>query len=315
MILQTNIPLSPQEPQIDYHSKTLLFGSCFVENIGSKLDYFKFDILQNPFGIIFHPIGIEKLISRAIKSNYFTEKDIFLEHERWNCFEVHSSLTTSNKESYLKLLNKRLDELNEYLHSASHIILTYGTSWIYRNINSREIVSNCYKIPQSNFSKELLRVKDIEESYSNTINLIKEINDHAVIITTVSPVRHVKDGIVENNRSKAHLITAIQKATEIFKNIFYFPSFEIMMDELRDYRFYKSDLVHPNDTAISIIWEKFSKVWISSNAAEIQKEIAVIQSGLDHKPFHSSGKQHQFFLKDLKERILSIQKKHPYIKF
>lgn len=315
MILQTNIPLTPQKPQIDYHSRILLLGSCFTENIGSKLDFFKFDILQNPFGIIFHPIAIERLITRAINKELFTEKDIFLKDEQWCCFEVHSSLRETNKVLYLEKLNDKLSELNESLHFATHIILTFGTSWVYQNLENNKVVSNCYKIPQKKFIKRLLQVNEVEESLTNTISLIGNINKKAVIISTVSPVRHLKDGYVENNRSKAHLITAIQNRIDDQENLIYFPSYEIMMDELRDYRFYKKDMIHPNDTAISIIWEKFSKVWMSSKTGELQKEISTIQNGLKHKPFHPSGDQHQFFLKDLKERILSIQKKYPKIKF
>jgi lysophospholipase L1-like esterase len=315
MILQTNIPLNPQEPQIDYNSRILLLGSCFSEHIGDKMDYLKFNVLQNPFGILFHPIAIEKIIDRAINKNYFEEKDIFLHDELWCCFEVHSSLRNENKKEYLEHLNSKLAELEESIHAASHIIITYGTSWVYEFRESKEVVSNCYKIPQKEFEKKLLDVSEIEESLSNTMDLIRRSNSNSVIIPTVSPVRHLKDGFIENNRSKAHLITAIQKLTDQKDDLIYFPAYEIMMDELRDYRFYKLDMIHPNDTAISIIWDKFSKVWISSETEEIQREIANIQTGLKHKPFHPSGDQYQFFLKDLKERIKSIQKRFPFIKF
>jgi len=315
MILQTNIPLKSQEPQIDYHSKILLLGSCFTEHIGDKLEYLKFDVLQNPFGILFHPIAIEKIIARAIDRNYFTEKDIFQQDELWCCFEVHSSLRNENKDLFLEELNSKLSDLAEFLITATHIIITYGTSWVYEFRDSKKVVSNCYKIPQKEFEKKLLDVDEIGDSLSNILELIRRSNSKSVIIPTVSPVRHIKDGFVENSRSKAHLLTAIHRIIQKEDNVNYFPSYEIMMDELRDYRFYKLDMIHPNETAISIIWDKFSKVWISSETDELQREIANIQTGLKHKPFHPSGDLYQFFLKDLKERIIAIQKRFPFIKF
>lgn len=312
MKLQTKIPLQLQDNQIDYDSKILLLGSCFVENIGEKLDYYKFQKLQNPFGILFHPIAIEKLIVRALHHNLFTEDDVFLKDGLWYCFEVHSSISDSEKNKLVYLLNKNLDNLRDYLITSSHIILTYGTSWVYRFLKTNTIVANCFKIPQKEFDKKLLSVDEVSRSLSKVIAFIKEYNTNATIITTVSPVRHLKDGFLENNRSKAHLITAVHENS---KELQYFPSYEIMMDELRDYRFYKEDMIHPNNVAISIIWKAFNEVWITDETKNIQKEIEVIQSGLQHKPFYPESKAHQQFVKDLRLKIESLQKKITHIKF
>ena len=315
MKLQTKIPLTPQENQIDYQSKILLMGSCFVENIGGKLEYYKFQNLQNPFGILFHPIAIEKIVARAINKSMFNDEDVYFHNEQWYCFEVHSSVNASEKEQLVTLLNRKLLEFRTYLQSASHIILTFGTAWVYRYLETNSIVANCNKIPQKKFNKELLSIEKITNSIKNTLSLIKEVNPDATFITTVSPIRHLKDGFIENTRSKAHLISSIHQLIDTKKNIHYFPSFEIMMDELRDYRFYSEDMVHPNNTAISIIWEAFSEVWISSNTKEVRKEIEVIQSGLQHKPFHPESKAHQQFLQKLNAKIASLQKRVPSIKF
>jgi len=319
MKLQTNIPLTPQENQIDYNSKVILLGSCFVENIGEKLEFYKFQNLQNPFGILFHPIAIEKLVSRAIHNTLFKEEDVYFHNELWYCFEVHSSVFALEKELLLQLLNEKLLELRAYLLSASHIIVTFGTAWVYRFIETNSVVANCNKIPQKEFKKELLSVESITKSIQNAFSLIKEGNPRASIITTVSPIRHIKDGFVENTRSKAHLITAIHEVLSVKKirnkNEVYFPSFEIMMDELRDYRFYKEDMIHPNNTAISIIWEAFSEVWISLDTKEVRTEIEVIQSGLQHKAFHPESKNHQRFLQKLNAKIILLQEKIPSIKF
>jgi hypothetical protein len=315
MKLQTKIPIESETPKIDYDSKIVLVGSCFVESIGDKLDYLKFQTLQNPFGILFHPIAIERIIERALESNFFTESDIFFKNERWHCFELHSSVCATTKIDFLSLINNKLKELREYLITASHVVLTFGTSWVYRFLKTKKIVANCFKIPQKEFQKELLSIEEIKTSYNNIVTQILSRNPDTQIITTISPVRHVKEGIIENNRSKAHLITALQQLVFEEKKVCYFPSYELMIDQLRDYRFYKEDMIHPNGTAIKIIWEFFKKTWISKETESIQKSIRTIRSGLDHQPFDPTSKQHQLFLQDLKTKMNQVEKEFSHIKF
>jgi len=315
MKLQTKIPLSPQENQIDYHSKIAMLGSCFVENMGGKMDYFKFHNLQNPFGIIFHPIAVEKLVDRAVNKISFTNDDLFYFNEQWQCFEVHSSISTLEKEELLVILNNKLKEFRDYLLSASHIVLTFGTAWIYQYRDTNTIVANCHKIPQNKFVKEILSIGEITNSLEKISSFIKGISPNVNIIMTVSPVRHLKDGFIENTLSKAHLLSGLHNVIDSEDNIHYFPSYEIMMDELRDYRFYKEDMIHPNKTAISIIWDAFSKVWISNKTEEIQKEIAVIQTGLLHQSFKPKSHAHHKFLIDLESKIKKLQRRFPAIKF
>jgi hypothetical protein len=248
---------------IDYQSKILSFGSCFAENMAFKFDYFKFQNCVNPFGIIFNPVSIEKLIHRAINKIEFVENDIFFHNERWHCFEVHSDLSASSSELLLANLNKVLHSFRSQFQEATHLILTFGTSWVYRHKISGAIVANCHKVPQNQFDKEILAVEIIENSIKNNINLIQSINPNCNFIFTISPVRHIKDGFVENQRGKAHLITALQSAICNLQSAIYFPSYEIVMDELRDYRFYAEDMLHPNQTAIDYIWIKFFESAIS----------------------------------------------------
>ena len=315
MKLQTQIAINPERNQINYDSKVLLLGSCFVEHIGEKLAYYQFQNLQNPFGIVFHPLAIERLVTRAINENWFTEEDIFFLEEQWHCFEVHSMLSDSNKDFVLKNLNELIEELRDYLETASHIIFTYGTSWVYRFIEADSIVANCHKVPQRKFIKELLSVEEVTASIDNTIALIKSVNPSANFILTVSPVRHLKDGFIENTRSKSHLISGLHQLVAPSNLICYFPSYEILMDELRDYRFYNEDLLHPNKTAVSIIWEKFREVWVASETNAIQKEIGLIQSGLQHRPFNPEGEAHKRFLDDLNTKIKILQQNIPHLKF
>ena len=311
--LQTEILLKPEENQIDYSSKILLMGSCFSENIGAKFSFFKFQNIQNPFGVIFNPISIEKLVIRAIENNVFTENDIFQHDEIWKCFEVHSQLSSLDKAEFLTNLNSALQNLREALFSSSHIIFTFGTSWVYRNLESGEIVANCHKLPHGNFKKELLSIQEISRSFKNIMGKISKINPSAIVINTVSPVRHIKDGFVENSLGKAHLISAIHDFLN--KRYFYFPSYEIMMDELRDYRFYSEDMLHPNSTAVEIIWKKFLHVWISYSTKSIQKEVGEIQSALQHRPFNLNSRENVRFQEKLQNRMLLLCKDFPQIKF
>jgi lysophospholipase L1-like esterase len=315
MKLQTKIPFTAAEVQIDYNSKVLLLGSCFTEHIGGKLEYYKFHNLQNPFGIIFHPKAMEGLLHRATHSIPFTEKDLFESEGRWHCLEVHSLVTHKDKANYLELLNGTLKELSKYIESASHIVITFGSAWGYRYKKSAKIVANCHKIPQKEFTRELSSVDEISAQCQSMIEGIRSLNKDVQLVFTVSPVRHLKDGFVENMRSKSHLVAGIHDYLASDPGASYFPSFEIMMDELRDYRFYSEDMLHPNATAVGIIWEHFSEVWIDRKTEAIQKEIASIRSGMAHKAFDPESASHKEFQKKLQQKIEQLQKKLPHLRF
>ena len=315
MNFTTKIPISIAENLIHYDSKIVLLGSCFAENIGEKFAYFKFQHTINPFGIIFNPISIEKLIERAINKKEFTEKDVFFHNELWHCYEVHSELSESDKEAFLIKLNHLLHHFRIQIEEASHIIITYGTSWIYKLKSSNKIVANCLKVAQNQFDKEILSVESIEKSIQKTCDLIQKVNPKCNVIFTISPVRHIKDGFLENQQSKAHLISAIHSPNFQLPTSSYFPSYEIMMDELRDYRFYANDMLHPNQTAINYIWERFSEAYFSKNTQTTMNEIESIQKSISHKPFHSDSESHRQFLVKLQIKIASVQKQFSTIQF
>ncbi|MBC7439441.1 MAG: GSCFA domain-containing protein [Flavobacterium sp.] len=314
MNFSTPIPLRQSKFLIDYNSKIISLGSCFAENIGEKLNYFKFRNITNPFGIIFNPISIEKLVERAVVKNYFTEKDLFYHNERWHCFEIHSDLSNASQTEFLEKLNQLLEEFILQIQTSNFFIITYGTSWIYRNLNNNKVVANCHKMPQNQFTKELLSVENILKSIQNTIFLIQSVNSNAQFIFTISPVRHIKDGFFENNVSKAHLFSAIFKLLKN-ENVAYFPSYEILMDELRDYRFYKKDMLHPSETAIAYIWDKFKNSFINPSVFPAINDIEVIQKGLQHKAFNPNSESHQQFLSQLQNKINLLQQHFPNIQF
>ncbi len=321
MKLYSKIPLfSNSNNLIDYNSKTLLIGSCFSENIGSKLDYFKFQNVQNPFGILFHPKAIEALICNAIEGKRYTENDIFKHNEQWHCFNAHSKLSDTSKRDLLEVLNAQVEVTQKQIQESSHIIITLGTSWVYRFLESNQIVANCHKVPQKQFKKELLTIEEIYQSLDKIVSLIASVNKAVVVIFTVSPVRHLKDGFVENTQSKSHLISAIhqflhQKSSITNLNSFYFPSYEIMMDELRDYRFYAEDMIHPNQTAINYIWEKFLEVWVHNDAKKVMSEVDHIQKAMGHKPFNPNSEAHKKFLQNLEQKKNNLSKWLPNISF
>ena len=316
MDFTTSIPISKSSYPIDYDSRIISLGSCFAQNIGDKFSYFKFQNKVNPFGIIFNPVSIENLIFRVVNNQLFTENDIFSHNDLWHCFEVHSELSHSEKTIFLDRLNQILSDFHLQIFKSTHFQITYGTSWVYRNKSSNSIVANCHKVPQSQFDKEILSVATIEKSIQNTIDLIQKVNPNCHFIFTVSPVRHIKDGFVENQRSKAHLISALHNFLALSQSkCNYFPSYEIMMDELRDYRFYAEDMLHPSQTAIDYIWKRFSENYISEENFATMEEVCSIQKGLAHRPFNPDSDSHQKFLTSLNEKILKLKEKFPAMKF
>ncbi|WP_394333000.1 GSCFA domain-containing protein [Flavobacterium terrae] len=316
MQFRTEVPLVKSHFPIFYKSKIFLIGSCFAENIGEKFEYFKFKNQVNPFGIIFNAVSIEKLIRRVVEKRCFTEKDIFYHNEAWHCFEVHSELSNLDKEDFINHLNRLIDETHAQLKEFSHFVITLGTSWVYRDVVSGEIVANCHKVPQKQFAKELLSVEIVEKSIQNIIQLVASINANAKFTFTVSPVRHIKDGFVENQVSKANLLLAVYNVVNQKSSIAnYFPSYEIMMDELRDYRFYAEDMLHPNPTAIDYIWIKFFENFVEEKEFATMQKVCDIQKALHHRPFNSNSESHQKFLKNLELKILDLEKSNESIRF
>ena len=316
MNFTTKIPIQKYNQPITYDSKIMLLGSCFAESMGKKFDYFKFENTTNPFGIIFNPVSLAKLIERSVQKEYFTEDDIFFYNDLWQCYEVHSELSHPDKAIFLSNLNSIVELTHRHIGSLTHCIITLGTSWVYRNIETNEIVANCHKVPQKQFSKELLSPEIIAQSIESILFTISVVNPNCNFVFTVSPVRHIKDGFAENTLSKAHLIAALHKTINYLPSpISYFPSYEIMMDELRDYRFYAEDLLHPNQTAIDYIWILFFENYISESEFGLMNQICEVQRALQHRPFNPNTESHLRFLEQLNLKIDQIKEKLPQVSF
>lgn len=315
MEFRTKVPLAEGEHKIEHASGVFLIGSCFVENIGNKLDWFKFRNLQNPTGIIFHPSPIRQFFQRMSNHEEFQAKDVFEFNEGWQSLEAHSDMRRDSQKECLRDLNSVLKQGREFIQEASFVIISLGTAWGYTIEGSEKIAANCHKIPQKKFRKELSSVAEIVNDLEVISHCISEINQNARLILTVSPVRHIKDGFQENQRSKGHLISAVHQFLEKNENSYYFPSYEIMMDELRDYRFYAKDMVHPSELAVEYIWTLFSENWISHSSRDLCLKIDKIQKALSHHPREENSTSHRKFLTKLQAKIEEIRKKHPEITF
>jgi len=317
MKLTTEIPLQVSSSPIDYDSKLLSLGSCFAEHIGDKLTYYKLRTVQNPFGILFHPQVLLDVLEKVLSNQAFSAEDVFQQDQKWHSFYAHSKLSRTSSLEILAELSSAGKELKTACIESSHILITLGTSFVYKHIASGQRVANCHKVPQARFEKQLISVEELHQILSRLVNCIREINPKSNIIFTVSPVRHIKDGMIENSRSKSHLISALHSVLEEVSSpkLQYFPSYELMMDEFRDYRFYKRDLIHPSEVAIDMIWEKFMYSFISKGSYEDMAKVEKLQKSFAHRSMDSSGKTDsklKVYQYKLKEELI---KKYSFMKF
>lgn len=315
MDFRTKVPIEKGTPKIEHASGVFLIGSCFVENIGAKMEWFKFRNLQNPTGILFHPSPIRKFFQRMSNHEEYQIKDVMEFNDGWQSLEAHSDMRRSTEKECLRDLNIALKKSREFIENSTHIIISLGTAWGYVYKGTEKIAANCHKIPQEKFQKELSSVQEIVNDLEVISHSVLQINRNARIIYTISPVRHLKDGFEENQRSKAHLVAAVHEFLNSNSQCSYFPSYEILMDELRDYRFYSEDMLHPNNIAVNYIWKLFSENWITKRSLELSVEIDKIQKALSHRPREENSPSHKKFLTKLQVKIEEIQKKYPEITF
>ena len=311
---RTEVEVVKGSRPIGYKDQVLVFGSCFANHLGAKLDYYQFRYLANPFGVLFHPVPMERLLRRAAERNQFSEGDIF-EHEKlWRSLEAHSRLAQNSQQSTLDGMNQALATLRDSLSKTSHIVFTLGTAFAFRHHRTNSLVANCHKMPQQEFRRELTPVAELIQSLESMVALVKAINSACHILFTVSPVRHIRDGLVENQRSKAHLLTAVHEVVDT-KRIHYFPAYELLMDDLRDYRFYNRDLIHPSEQAVDYVWEKFMESWIDPEAVLIMQRVASIRKQLAHRVLNPDSEQGIDIGDRLRQKANELKKEYPFIHF
>ncbi|MBE7442361.1 MAG: GSCFA domain-containing protein [Flavobacteriales bacterium] len=302
-------PTTKSKVNLSHQEAILLLGSCFTENIGEKLLNSKFNVNINPFGIIYNPISIANSLTRIVNNQLYTEQELSEQHKKWFSFDHHGSFSSFNQQECLTKINNEITCAYQHLQETKTIVITLGTAWVYENIENKKLVANCHKIPAKNFTKRLLSVEEIVHHFSALANKLNKIN----FLFTVSPVRHVSDGLHENNISKSVLHLAIHQLTSQHKNCSYFAAYEMIIDELRDYRFYKEDMIHPTPQAINYVWEKFVDTYFANETKNLILKIDKILSATQHKPFNFDSEAHQKFISDQLSLIDELTKNHPFL--
>ncbi|SEG37398.1 GSCFA family protein [Halpernia humi] len=310
MKFRTEVEIPFSETKIDLNSKIFSIGSCFATEIAGLLNDGQIQNFNNPFGTLFNPFSINKALKSCHNSEYFTENNLIKFNEYFISLDHHSSFNTRFSHQTLDFINHKIQQSNEFLKETNFVLITYGTSFIYEFLPKKKLVANCHKIPGKYFEKRYLSHLELCDSISESISLIKDIcPENVQILFTVSPVRHTKDGIVENQISKSKLINALHEVISTEENCTYLPIYEIMMDDLRDYRFYKEDLIHPNSQAIQYIWEKFGNAYFSEETKTFITENLKIKKALEHKTDDLKNPKYLEFQQKLKEKIASQQGK------
>ncbi|RHJ82443.1 GSCFA domain-containing protein [Parabacteroides sp. AM08-6] len=313
MELHTHISIPKVPFPFSYREQTLLLGSCFAENIGKKLEENKFKIDINPFGTLYNPASIAQAIRVLLSPKGFTGEDLFRHKEMYHSFSHHSRFSSLSETECLNNINNRLFYSASTVREAGRMIVTFGTAWVYKLKSNGQIVANCHKLPEKMFEREMLSVQDITEDWKQVLRSLWEQNPELKLLFTVSPIRHWKDGAHGNQLSKATLLLAIEELQKEFpKQIFYFPAYEIMMDELRDYRFYADDMLHPSALAVEYIWQRFTESMLSDESKGILKEWGEIQKALNHKPFQPESEAYKQFISQTLLKIERLNEKFPY---
>ena len=308
MRFRTEIPIKKSENQIQYLDGVLFVGSCFSEHIHAKMHELKFNVKSNPFGIVYNPLSLSSQLLRMVSNEPYQKNDLHYKNERWFSFDHHSDFSFSSPEECLTHMNQSLSGAHSQIKYAKFLFLTLGSSWVYSRIETDEIVSNCHKIPAKEFTKFLAPTKDMVEQLSFAISEIKKINPEIQIVFSVSPVRHLADGFFENQVSKGRLFDVVYQLQRNSSSIQYFNSYELVMDDLRDYRFYASDLIHPSTDAIQYIWEKIVEAYISSTARNTMSKVEKVIQAANHRPFNGKSKAHQKFVSNTLEQINHLEK-------
>ena len=315
MNLQTKITVAAPDFSIDYNSRLMMLGSCFAENMGSKFSYYKFDVDVNPCGIIYNPLSVANVLRLLVEGKRFEKNDLREVGGKWVSLFHHGAFSSADPDECLHRINDRLTKATGELRTLDLLVITWGTAWVYKYIPENIIVSNCHKIPSREFERSRLSVEDIVREYLVLIERLREINPGLRILFTVSPIRHWKDGAHRNQLSKATLLLAIDRLREEIQHVYYFPAYEIVLDELRDYRFYAEDMLHVSGFTVDYIWERFLYSFISPEVFGLMNQIGRINKGVAHRPFEPQSEEYQRLVKKMLAEIAMISRSYPMIDF
>ena len=315
MNLQTKITVAAPDFLIDYNSRLMMLGSCFAENMGSKFSYYKFDVDVNPCGIIYNPLSVANVLRLIVEGKQFEKSDLRQVGGKWVSLYHHGAFSSTDPDECLRRINDRLTKATGELRTLDLLVITWGTAWVYRYTRENIVVSNCHKIPSQEFERSRLSVEDIVKEYLMLIGRLREINPGLRILFTVSPIRHWKDGAHGNQLSKATLLLAIDRLREELQHVYYFPAYEIVLDELRDYRFYADDMLHMSGFTVDYIWERFLDSFISPEVLGLMNQIGRVNKGVAHRPFDPQSEEYHRLVKKMLAEIAMISRSYPMIDF
>lgn len=301
--------------KISHKQQIMCIGSCFTEHIGGFLSKSKFDTRINPFGIIYNPISTCTALNRLVDGDLVTETELVVQNDRYYHWDFHGDFSGSSSAETVQKLNESITSGMKFIDEIDILFITLGTANGFNHISENRIVANCHKFPNDQFDRIALSVQQIKEELSEVILKLQNLRSDLKVIFTVSPVRHIRDGLVENQLSKAKLIQVVHVLKSALDNVFYFPSYELVMDDLRDYRFYKEDMIHINKTGLDYIWSYFQNSFFDTETIELNKELTKVQKDLSHKPFYPESENHQKFLKQLLQKIQTLKSNHPHLNF
>ena len=313
--MRTEVNIEKSLNPFGYEHHILFMGSCFSEHIGTRLRERKFNVDLNPFGILYNPVSIASGIQRMVKGRPYLEDDLFFHQGWWHSFDHHSSFSNADKTVCIEEINKRLELSAGNLSKAKYIFVTFGTALVFLETGSGKVVSNCHQLPAELFENQLLRVGDIVRMYSLLLNEVSALNRNLRWVFTISPVRHWKNGPVANQVSKSTLLLAVSELKSKFDNVEYFPAYELFMDDLRDYRYYSDDMLHPGSQGIEYTWGKFTGVYIDERAKGMIRNIESLMKAKNHRPRNTASEEYRAFRKNQYEKALKLSKENPAVDF
>lgn len=310
-----SLDIAPLAPGIQYTDRILLIGSCFTEHMADKLMAHKFQIVTNPHGILFNPLSVADSIKSYVQDRQYIPSDLCYLNELYHSWDHHTRFSHTQPEEALAMINASQSEAHIAIKEASYLIITLGSAFQYYLIDGNRPVANNHRAPGQWFEKRLLNTQQIVQALQEATNEARALNSQLKVIYTISPVRHIRDGVVANNRSKARLLEAVHQLCEQDEASYYFPAYELIIDVLRDYRYYDIDMVHPNYMATQFVWEHFVQACIHKSAQAAMQDLLDVHTALHHKVRFPNTKAHQDFINRYAAKVVALQKLHPNLDF
>lgn len=312
---RTRVDIAEAAGKMDYKAKSLWMGSCFSDTIGKIMAGHKFPVLLNPFGTLFNPFSVMDNLRRLISGQAFTGADLHYNDGLWFSFSHYTGFAHPNADACLSAMNDSLKTASDWLKQSGFLLLTFGTARIFQLKESGQIVANCHKLPSVSFASRLAEPAEIIQSCDVAMRELRQMNPAMQVIFTLSPVRHWSDGAESNQLSKSILHYSMHEILKKYDQAYYFPAYEIFMDELRDYRFYAADMLHPSEQASRYVWERFTETWIDNASKKIMADVTAVMKAAGHRPLHAESTNHKQFKHNTLQQIEHLTAMYPFLDF